>query len=220
MYGIYATDGGSGYSKGVAIASKQGEPGSGATAEATVNGGEVTGIDVITTGTGYASASVVVIGDGIGAKATAVTTGGQVTSVSIVSGGEGYTKATVYIIPGSKGGVATAFVSPFGGIGYDKATQLGEKYLIVSKTLASSLDDYIPTSGDSTFRQVALVSNISMSSDGASACIGPQHPDFNSSEATQPKYSNGTGTVLYISNFSAITHSDTQEEVIKIAISL
>lgn len=69
--------------------------GSGATATATVAGGAITAINVVTQGTGYSQAAppVVVITDSSGAGASAVATvdtSGQVTGYTIVSGGSGY----------------------------------------------------------------------------------------------------------------------------------
>lgn len=220
MTNIFATSGGAGYTDAYAIAKLSSATGSGAGCTATISNGKITAITVDQTGSGYTNALVLVYGDGQGARAAGTITGGQLTSVAVSSAGDGYTWARVFVIPGTKGGVARAVLSPYGGLGYQLSTQLEEKYLIVSKTLTSDLDDYIPTTGDSTFRQVSLVSNVSGSLRNAPAFIGPEHPDYSNTSATQIKYTSGTGSVHYINNFPAVTHSSTQEEVIKIAISL
>lgn len=86
LYGPYAYDGGS----------------TGATAEAGISGGVVSGVTVLTGGTLYQSVPLVTFsgGGGSGASATAVVTGGVVTGVTLVSGGTGYTSAPTVTIGG------------------------------------------------------------------------------------------------------------------------
>ncbi|MCK4892154.1 MAG: hypothetical protein KAS78_05800 [Candidatus Pacebacteria bacterium] len=72
----------------------------GAVATATINGGVVTSVAVISGGSGYTSSPVVSItdGDGSGAVATAVLTGGVITSFSVTNGGSGYTSSPAVAI--------------------------------------------------------------------------------------------------------------------------
>lgn len=71
-------------------------PGAQATATATVVGGEITGVTVVSGGYDYTAAPTVVFtGDGTGATATATVSNGAITSVDIVNKGSGYTSATV-----------------------------------------------------------------------------------------------------------------------------
>ena len=76
--------------------------GSGATATATVAGGEVTGLTVGAGGTGYTTAPLVALtgGGGTGATATATVSSGAVTSFTVTNPGSGYTTApTVTLTP-------------------------------------------------------------------------------------------------------------------------
>jgi hypothetical protein len=76
--------------------------GSGATATATVTGGEVTGLTVGAGGTGYTTAPLVALtgGGGTGATAMATVSGGAVTGFTVTNPGSGYTSApTVALTP-------------------------------------------------------------------------------------------------------------------------
>lgn len=89
---INVTNGGIGYTPGqVTIELISGE---GAEAHATIGAnGAVTGIRMITQGSGYTGAPIVTIdgsGMGNGATATATITNGQVTGVTVTNGGSGY----------------------------------------------------------------------------------------------------------------------------------
>jgi len=81
-----------------------GGPGTGAVATTTVSGGVVTGITLLTGGTGYTSAPVVIITDANGhvattaATATATVSGGAVTGLTLAApnfGGAGYIAGTI-----------------------------------------------------------------------------------------------------------------------------
>ncbi len=77
--------------------------GTGATAEATVAGGIITGITVTNPGSGYTSAPGVYIygGGGSCAAATATVAGGIVTGVAVTDGGMGFTSAPTVLIGSS-----------------------------------------------------------------------------------------------------------------------
>ncbi len=69
-----------------------------ATANAVITAGEVSSINVVNGGSGYATSPVVTItGDGAGASFTANVSGGAITSFTQVSGGAGYSFANVTI---------------------------------------------------------------------------------------------------------------------------
>ena len=74
--------------------------GSGATAEASINLGSVSGIAVSAGGSGYTTPPTVLIsgGGGAGATATAVVSGGTVTSITIDNPGAGYLTQPVVIL--------------------------------------------------------------------------------------------------------------------------
>lgn len=104
---VAVTNAGSGYTF-VNISFTGGGGGSGATAEATLVGGQIASIDVITPGAGYTSAPTVVIGgDGASGAATATVDAGQVIGITITSPGTGYTSAPAITITGDGTG-ATA----------------------------------------------------------------------------------------------------------------
>jgi len=94
--------------------------GSGATAHATVSGGNITAITVDTGGSGYTSAPTVTItgggGSGGTATATIANTGQGVNGISVTAGGSGYTTPPTVTFSGGggTGAVATAAVS--GGV--------------------------------------------------------------------------------------------------------
>ncbi|WEM34258.1 baseplate wedge protein [Xanthomonas phage X1] len=221
LTGLYATAGGSNYTEAYAIAYKDGTPGTGATLAATIDAGKIDTLTVSSPGSAYTSASVVIIGDGTGAEATVVVSSGIITAVNITEEGSGYTWAKAFIIPGTAGGVAKANLSPPGGHGSNLDTELGIASVLVSARLSASLSNYIPTEPsdtDGSFRQVTLVSGVRGTTKNALAYVGPSHPDYVS--GSQAKYLKGSGFVLYMNNIVAIEHTSSQEEVIKISISL
>ncbi len=62
-------------------------------------GGEVTGIDVVSGGSGYTdSPEVTIVGDGTGATASATVDGGVVTGITVTAGGADYTAVTTVSI--------------------------------------------------------------------------------------------------------------------------
>lgn len=223
---IFASALGSGYdSETFAIVQNEDALGSGATLEATIVSGEVDDIDVITPGSAYVTASVVIIGDGTGALATATVSGGQITTVAITDGGTGYTWARAFVIPGDTGAVAQAVLAPSGGHGFDLQSELTASTVLLSCRLTASLNSYVPTDGgsvDGSFRQVTLVGGVRADTDStrnAEAYLGPAHPNFDA-PGNLDKYLEGSGYVLYINNIVAIVHTATQEEVIKVSISI
>lgn len=223
---LYATAGGSNYSQGFAIAWDSAAPGAGAALAPTVADGSVNAIDLISTGDEYIDATVLIIGDGTGARATANVVGGQVTSVEIDDPGEGYTWVNAYIVPGSGGAIAKAVYSPSNGHGSSVITELGARSLLISTKLTPSLNNYIPTQPaftNGSFRQVGLVSGVvgDRNSDrNAEAYLGKSHLAYKGDTSNLNKYRDGSGFVLYLNNIASITHTSSQEEIIKISISL
>ena len=76
---------------------------------------EVTGIKILSGGSGYTTATVAITGDGAGATATAETLGGVLNSVRITNPGTGYTTASATI--SGNGTNATVGVSVADGMG-------------------------------------------------------------------------------------------------------
>lgn len=221
--GLYATSGGANYTEAFALAYKAGSVGSGSTLEVELDGDAIDTINITAPGSNYVTATVLIIGDGTGAAASATITGGQISSISVTDVGEDYTWAKAYIVPGEHGSIAQAVFSPTNGHGFSPATELGVRSLLLSTKLTPSLNSYIPTEpavADGSFRQVTLISGVQGTPDrNAEAYLGKAHPDY-SSPGNLNKYRDGSGNVLYINNISAIEHTSSQEEVIKISISL
>lgn len=219
---IFATSGGSGYTEAYAIAWDAAAEGTGAQVNVVLDGGEVDAITVTDAGSDYDDAVVLIIGDGTGAAATANVVGGQIASISIDDAGQDYTWARAFVVPGVRGSIAEAVFSPVNGHGSNIATELGVRSLLISTKLSPSLNNYIPTepmTADGSFRQVTLVSGVEGTTRNATAYIGKSHPSYNSA-GNLNKYKDGSGYVVYINNITPITHTSSQEEIIKISISL
>ena len=113
LTGISVTKSGSDYDADsppiMTIETVQGQTGSGAKAKVVVDGA-LTGIEVITQGTGYTKVPLVSIvgGGGVGAAATAIVTQGRVSQVLVTNPGTGYTSRPVITISGGGGSGATA----------------------------------------------------------------------------------------------------------------
>lgn len=223
--GMYASSGGIDYSEAVAVAWDSSAEGAGASINVIIDSGEIESISVNATGSDYTDATVLIIGDGQGAEASANVVGGSVTSVSVENGGSGYTWAKAYIVPGTGGAIATAILSPVNGHGSNITSELGVSSLLISTKLTPALSRYIPTEPtdpDGSFRQVSLVSGVqgtSTSERNAEAYLGKAHYKFDSPGSLN-KYKDGSGYVLYMNNISSIVHTSSQEEIIKISISL
>jgi len=105
-------------------------PGTVATATASLNG--VTAITLVTAGTGYTSAPTVNItgGGGTGATAAATISGGVVTVITITNPGKNYTVAPIVSITGGGGAGATATATiTLGSVGAITVTNPGSGYL-------------------------------------------------------------------------------------------
>ena len=222
VVGFFASSLGTGYTDAYAIAYKDGETGTGANVSVNLTNDEVSAVVVDAPGTDYNTASVLIVGDGTGATADVTVSGGQVTNITLTSGGAGYTWAKAFVIPGDAGAVAHAVMAPSGGIGSSVETLLNASTVLISVRLASSLNNYIPISSndnDGTFRQVMLVSGVDGTTRNAQAYQGPSHPNYTAADGLN-KYRVGSGYILYVNNVVAITHTSSQEETIKVSITL
>jgi FtsP/CotA-like multicopper oxidase with cupredoxin domain len=126
----------------VTLTSVAGDPGTGATAAATVDPqtGAVTGISVINPGTGYMVAPTVDIASsaGTGAVATAVVdNSGVLTAITVTAAGNGYTAPVVTIAGG--GATTDATATAFGGVDAVSVTAAGSSYTFA--TVEFSLPD-------------------------------------------------------------------------------
>lgn len=221
--GFFAGVPGSGYGPVTfATAHVDGALGSGATLTPVLLAGALDDLTIDTAGTLYDDATVIIIGDGTGATATVTLDGGTgaVVATTVTAPGSGYTWAYAVVIPGTKAAAAIAVLAPNGGHGSQLELELDANAMLISKNVEIG-NPNIPVDGgavDGSFRQYFLISGIVNDVRNASSVIGPAHPDYADPQPGQNKYLRG-GNVLYLSNIEAIVHSNTQEEVIKIAVS-
>lgn len=130
--------------------------------------GQILNIVVTAGGTGYTSApSVVISGTGTSAAATATVSGGSVVKVEMSNRGSGYDNAVVsFTGGGGTGAKARAVIGPKGGIGADARNDLRADALMFNSrpTGTEAGDTWLV---DQSFRQIALMQNITKTSDGS-----------------------------------------------------
>lgn len=117
--------------------------------------GEITRIDVINSGTGYTTASAVIVGDGVGATATVNLSGGEITSITLDNAGTSYNYADIVITGDGADAVVSVVLSPNGGHGNNIPDELLAFYVMISATLNFDESGTLLTNND--FRQVFLV---------------------------------------------------------------
>lgn len=221
---MFASTAGSGYAQDtVAVAWAETAAGKDATLATVVTGGAVTALTIETAGTEYVDATVLIVGDGTGAKATATVAGGSITAISIDAPGSDYTWAHAVVIPGTAGAAAAAVMAPANGNGSNLSTELNSGTILLSCKLLASLGQYIPTQSstvDGSFRQITLLSGVRGTTRNAEAYLGPAHPAYETNPNSLAKYQQGSGYVLFVNNIVAIQHTATQEETIKVSITL
>lgn len=117
--------------------------------------GEITRVDIINGGSGYAYASVNIVGNGTGAVAAVTLSGGSISSVVITNQGSGYTYAEAVITGDGIDGDLRVVLSPPGGHGYSIPDEL------LATTVIMSVDFDFDESGkvltNNEFRSVFLV---------------------------------------------------------------
>lgn len=195
-------------------------------AAATVSGGGLDAVTITNAGTAYPDGAVAaVIGDGTGAT-VAVTLDGTdhtVNSLAISAAGTGYTWAKVIIVPGAIAYVSKVVIGPALGHGKNIVTELGASGLLLSFDITSTLAPYIQSTF--SYRQISLISSVQPIAGYGNnyfAYIGPQHPSWNGgvyNSADPYKYGPSSGQVLYVNNYTAVDHTNANEEIIKISIS-
>jgi hypothetical protein len=153
----------------------QGSPlpsGIGATAVATVAGGQVTTVTVTNAGGGYASPTLIGFygGGGSGAAATVTVAGGKVTGVTVTSGGTGYTDAPIVVIGA---GYVNEGTDPDGIPSARAVDHMLHFTVDLSQVLASRK----PLVIDPNRRENFLVANVPTGTTPALDSLGPV-PDF------------------------------------------
>lgn len=212
---IVPTGFGSGYKSGTrAIVTETGKPGSGAVVTATLDGGELDVLTVDVQGTGYTQGAIAIVdGDGTGAEVTLTVTAGHVTNAVLTDPGSAYTWATIRVLPGTSGAVAEALLGPQGGHGRDLLKEIPINQLLINRRLTALDSGYVP---NGEFRQLTLLTGVQAASGTGEILVGPAHP----APGTRDSVSLGNTRVLYLSNLSAVEHSDAQDEEIKIALKI
>lgn len=122
---------------------------------ATPTNGEIVTINVGTIGSGYTTATVNIIGDGVGATATAILNSGSLDYIVVTNPGAGYTNATVTITGDGTGATAIPNLAPDGGHGYSPIEELFSIYVILAPKISYDESATFLTNND--FRQVSLI---------------------------------------------------------------
>lgn len=124
--------------------------------------GSIDVINVTNGGSGYDPASniitISITGDGKFASANAVVSGGVITDIIVANTGTNYTYANATIISTSgSGATAIAPTSPVGGHGFDPASELGARHVMLTAKFDKDESGNLPT--DIDFRQLGVLVN-------------------------------------------------------------
>jgi hypothetical protein len=124
--------------------------------------GSIDVINVTDGGSGYDPANSIITisitGDGKFASANAVVSGGIITDITVANTGTNYTYANATIISTSgSGATAIAPTSPVGGHGFDPASELGARHVMLTAKFDKDESGNLPT--DIDFRQLGVLVN-------------------------------------------------------------
>jgi hypothetical protein len=124
--------------------------------------GSIDVINVTNGGSGYDPANSIITisitGDGKFASANAVVNAGVITDIAVANTGMNYTYANATIISASgSGAVAIAPTSPVGGHGFDPASELGARHIMLTAKFEKNESGNLPT--DIDFRQLGILVN-------------------------------------------------------------
>ena len=124
--------------------------------------GSIDVINVTDGGSGYDPANSIITisitGDGKFASANAVVSGGVITDITVANTGTNYTYANATIISASgSGAIAVAPTSPVGGHGFDPASELGARHVMLTAKFDKDESGNLPT--DIDFRQLGVLVN-------------------------------------------------------------
>ena len=232
---VYISNAGSGYTEAntYAYVTNGSVAGSGAVVTATPDGsGTITTFNVVNGGSGYTAAVAFLVGEPLDGETLTEPTqlnvtvaAGSVTGVSMVGQALKYKSAKVYIVPGSNGALALPIMAPVTGHGSNIVRELNASTVMISTRLTNTVNDtgYFLTDTGSDFHQISLVTDIIDNANSGYATgdlyIGPSHPNY-SNPGSLKKMKAGAGVVLYINNIKTVIRSASQEEDIKIAVTL
>jgi len=124
--------------------------------------GSIDVINVTNGGSGYDPANSIITisitGDGKFASANAVVNAGVITDISVANTGMNYTYANATIISANgSGALAIAPTSPVGGHGFDPASELGVRHIMLTAKFEKNESGNLPT--DIDFRQLGILVN-------------------------------------------------------------
>jgi hypothetical protein len=124
--------------------------------------GSIDVINVTDGGSGYDPANSIITisitGDGKFASANAVVSGGIITDITVANTGTNYTYANATIIStAGSGATAIAPTSPVGGHGFDPASELGARHVMLTAKFDKDESGNLPT--DIDFRQLGVLVN-------------------------------------------------------------
>lgn len=122
--------------------------------------GSIETFKIVNGGSGYAVATVQVLGDGSGASAVASCEGGKVKKVEIVNPGIGYTWTDVIITgnAGASGAEVRAIMSPLNGHGSNAIDELNAHSLSFYSSISRDINQGIEITND--YRKVGLIRNL------------------------------------------------------------
>lgn len=234
---VYITNPGTGYTfdNTYAYITNDAPQGSGAVASAVINPttGAITSISVTTGGSGYTNGAVAFV---VGVPKTGQTltqptsitvsiSSGTITSLVPVGATANYASAKVYIVPCGVGALALPVMAPVNGHGANIVKELNASSVMINVRLTNTINDtgYHLIGVGSDFHQISLVTDVVDFTTNKYATkqlyIGKSHPDY-ATTTTLSKVKAGSGIVLYINNVKTVTRSSSQEEDIKIALSI
>ena len=124
--------------------------------------GSIDVINVTDGGSGYdptiSTVTVSISGDGKYASANVVVVGGSITDITVANTGTNYSYANAAIISANgSGAIAIAPTSPIGGHGFDPASELGGRHVMLTAKFEKDESGNLPT--DIDFRQLGIIVN-------------------------------------------------------------
>jgi hypothetical protein len=121
--------------------------------------GAIYSIKMLTSGSGYTTATIGIVGDGKNAEAVAtLNSTGEIVKIDITNPGYGYTFATINIVGNGVGATARAIMSPKGGHGRNAVKELYASNLIFFTNLNDG-DTINGTEITNDYRQYGLLKN-------------------------------------------------------------
>lgn len=214
---ITVTNPGSGYKERPRLIVTESDiPGSGFIGEVIISpSGTVTGIDIISGGSGYTSgANIFVVGNGSGAITECIVNLGIIVEINMIEVGSGYTNADAVAIPGTRGIIAEGIVGPRLGHGHNVMEELGVNVVSINASIPQNA--YFPES--LSFNQIGLLSG---GRDEHGSILGEDFytgPMNDVSGSILRKYDKDSGRVVYLNNIERIERVYGQEERLKVII--